>query len=63
MSDFKASMPRQTPPQGRTTVVFSIKTARGTRLELAGEYDEDGVLALWKGLIALDGKKKANGGA
>lgn len=57
--EFKARMPRETPPPARTHVVFSIKTCRGSRLELDGEYDEAAILKLWGELCKLDAKVPA----
>jgi hypothetical protein len=56
--EFRARMPRDIPKEGRTRVVFSIKTSRGNRLELDGEYDEAEILKLWTALCGLKGKQK-----
>lgn len=50
---FNASMPRAKVPEGKTHVVFSIKTCRGSRLELDGEYDEAEILKMWATLSGL----------
>ncbi|BAO88965.1 hypothetical protein [Caballeronia cordobensis] len=50
MSQFKASIGRDVPKTGDTRVVFSIRTARGTRMELDGTFTEDVVLAAWKAM-------------
>jgi hypothetical protein len=50
MSQFKASIGRDIPKAGDTRVVFSIRTARGTRMELDGTFTEDVVLAAWKAM-------------
>lgn len=51
-ADFKARIGREVPPEGKTRVVFSIRTALGNRLELDGVYDEAVVLQAWKALHA-----------
>lgn len=50
MSAFKATIGREVPKEGDTRVVFSIRTARGTRMELDGVFTEEIVLAAWKQL-------------
>ncbi|WP_250502789.1 hypothetical protein [Caballeronia sp. AZ7_KS35] len=50
MSQFKASIGRDVPKAGDTRVVFSIRTARGIRMELDGTFTEDVVLAAWKAM-------------
>lgn len=47
MSEWKAQMPRATPTPGKTSVVFAVKTCRGTRLEIVGDMNERHVLAAW----------------
>ena len=45
--NWKATLPRATPPAGETSVVLAVKTCRGTRLELAGDLPEQQALAAW----------------
>ena len=52
MSDFKARIGREVPKEGETRVVFSIRTARGTRMELEGTFNEETVLKAWQELHA-----------
>lgn len=52
MAEFKARIGREVPKDGETRVVFSIRTARGTRMELEGTFSEEVVLDAWKGLHA-----------
>jgi hypothetical protein len=57
MTDFKARIGREVPPDGKTRVVFSIRTARGNRLELDGVFDEEAVLEAWQKLHAALSKQ------
>lgn len=59
MPDFKARIGREVPQEGKTRVVFSIRTSRGSRLEIDGVYDEAVVLAAWKFVCANDAKGNA----
>jgi hypothetical protein len=52
MADFKARIRREVPKEGETRVVFSIRTARGTRMELEGTFNEETVLKAWQELHA-----------
>jgi hypothetical protein len=52
MADFKARIGREVPKEGETRVVFSIRTARGTRMELEGTFNEEAVLKAWQDLHA-----------
>lgn len=52
MADFKARIGREVPKEGETRVVFSIRTARGTRMELDGTFNEEAVLKAWQDLHA-----------
>jgi hypothetical protein len=52
VADFKARIGREVPKAGETRVVFSIRTARGTRMELDGTFNEEAVLKAWKDLHA-----------
>jgi len=56
MPEFKARIGREVPKQGETRVVFSIRTADGSRLEVNGTYPEQRVSAA---LAALYGDDRA----
>jgi hypothetical protein len=64
MSDFKARIGREVPAAGKTRIVFSIRTARGTRMELEGTFTEGVVLDAWTKLHAdMANQKPAKEGA
>jgi hypothetical protein len=60
--DFKARIGREVPKEGETRVVFSILTARGTRMEIDGTYPEAVVLEAWAKFFKDASAAKGSGG-
>jgi hypothetical protein len=51
MAAFNVSIGREVPKEGDTCVVFSIRTARGTRMELDGTFTQ----AVAEEVLSTDG--------
>ncbi|HDR9163636.1 TPA: hypothetical protein QDB28_004040 [Burkholderia vietnamiensis] len=60
-TEFKARIGRDVPKQGEIRVVFSMRTARGNRLELDGVFDEEVALKAWSDLYANQVKRSQEG--
>lgn len=54
MGSSNLTLPRTKPRVGTVAALIIIKTARGSKIELAGTFDEDKMLAIWDQINACE---------